>query len=132
MKSAMSLIRMMSAAILTFISTAVLAGNIPGNNNPVSVHFVSNTNGRTVFELKVAGSENDSYSLTITDLYGNPVYRENIKAASFTKKFIFDTDELSSNNVRLELYNRDKKETRVYEVGITSATTENIRVTEVK
>ncbi|HEY6062531.1 MAG TPA: hypothetical protein VIV35_02920, partial [Chitinophagaceae bacterium] len=87
------------------VAPAVLANNC--KDLPVELKFIGSINNQSIFQLKISGnSPQDDYALTIRDEFGNSIYRENIKGRSFSKKFLFDTDELGDDTLLLEVFCR--------------------------
>lgn len=125
--------RLVAIAFLTLFTGAAFGSVTPGSNfsgKQVELNFVGNIYNQSVFQLKVNGLHDDEFTLSIRDRFGNPVYKENISAGNFSKKFLFDTDELSDEALLLEVYNRTKKQTVLYEISLTADTRCNASIKE--
>lgn len=112
--------RLIAIAFFTvFTSGTVMAARTDtANNTPIELKLIGSFNNQTIFQLKVAGDPvHDNYFLAISDTYGNCIYQENIRANSFSKKFLFDTDELGDDTLQLEVYNKKTKQSVVYEIN---------------
>ena len=128
--------RLIAIAFLTmFSSGAVMAATSDSinNRNPVELKFVGSFNNQTIFQLKVTGNPQfDDFSLIIRDIYGNSIYRENIKAENFSKKFLFDTDELGDETLQLEVYNRKTRQSVIYEINRQYKALQEIVINQIK
>jgi len=127
--------RLIAIALLTMFSTAAAAAVTPDSGfsaKQVELKFTGNVYHQSVFQLKVNGLAGDEFTVTIRDVHGNSVYRENISAGVFSKKFLFDTDELRDETVQFEVYNRKSKQTVLYRVQLATDTRYNASITELK
>ena len=127
--------RLIAIAFLTLFTTrATQAAITDGSNDvPVQLRFIGSINNHSVFQLKVAGNtQQDDFTLTIRDTYGNSIYRENIKANNFSRKFLFDTDELGDETLKLEVYNRSTRQYVVYDINRQYSSMQNVVITEQK
>jgi hypothetical protein len=127
--------RLIAMAFLTLYSTAAAASvqpDISFSDRQVELSFIGTIYHQSVFQLKVNSSPGDEFTLSLTDIYGYHVYRENIKAGMFSKKFLFDTDELSDETLQLEVYNRTTKQTVLYKIRLTTNTLYRADIIELK
>ena len=117
--------------VFTAMAPAVMANN--SKDLPVELKFVGNINNRTIFQLIVSGnSGNNDYSLIIRDPFGNSIYRENIKADNFTKKFLFDTDELGDDTLEFEIFSRKTNQSVRYKINRQTRFVEEVVVNAIK
>ena len=83
--------------------------------------------------MSVAGDAlNDEFQILIKDDFGNLVYKENIKSASFTKRFLFDAEELSNYPLHFEVFSRKTKKSVVYAINSSTHQVENVMIKELK
>lgn len=135
MKKIISNNRLIAIALLTVFSlaTAPAAFANGGKEIPVELKYMGNIKNQHIFQLNVNGSaEQDEFTITIRDEYGNQVYRENIKAESFTKKFLFNTDELSEASLQFEVFSKKTKKSVVYAINSNTRQIEEVVVSELK
>lgn len=100
---------------------------------PVSLKYSGNINNQPIFELNFTGNaEQNSFTILISDEYGNSLYRENIKGEIFSKKFAINTDELGQSNLKFEIFCNKTKKSVVYEVNRNTRLVQDIEVVEVK
>lgn len=94
-------------AFLTIFSTAAIAApknGEPGKDVPVSLSYAGSIKQQPLFQLSFYGNkENDDFTIIIRDDYGNNLYRENIKAENFTKKFLLNTEEIGDDMLAFEI-----------------------------
>lgn len=125
--------RLIAVAFLTIFSASAKSNDTTTYNPGVSavLKFAGLVKNNPVFELNVAGNtgEND-YVISITDIYGNMIYNEKIKAETFTKRFLLDAEELGDEKLYFKILNKKTAKTVVYEIGsnttYTSETTVNL------
>ncbi|MBK7289016.1 MAG: hypothetical protein IPI78_01530 [Chitinophagaceae bacterium] len=100
---------------------------------PVALKYTGQVNNQPVFELSFNGSsQQDNFTIVISDEYGNSLYRENIKGEIFTKKFALNTDELGDNNIRFEIFCNKTKNSVTYEINRNTRVVHEVAVVEIK
>jgi hypothetical protein len=127
--------RLIAIALLTVFSlaTAPVFANGGGKETATQLNYVGTINNHQMFQLNVTGDEvNNEFTILIKDEFGNQIYKENIKSENFTKKFLFDSEELNSASLHFEVLNKKTKKSVVYEISSTVSLVKNIAVTEVK
>lgn len=127
--------KLIAIAFFTVFTTAAAptAFAHSGKELPVELKYIGNINNKTIFQLVVAGNKiNTEYILTIRDPFGNSIYRENIKAENFSKKFIFDTDELGDDVLQFEVYCRKTGQTVLYNINRQTRLSEEMMIREIK
>lgn len=125
--------RIIAIAFLTMFSvaatTTVSAGENPGL--PVELKYAGKMNDQPVFQLSVNGNAlHNDFTVVILDQYNNILYWENIKAETFTKKFLLNTDEIGDEKLRFEIISRKAKQSVSYEVSRSTKTVEEMLVSE--
>jgi hypothetical protein len=135
MKQIFRNIRLTALALFTAISlniTPVFA-NTGGKESSTQLNYVGTINNHQMFQLNVSGDEiSNEFTILIKDEAGNQIYKENIKSESFTKKFLFDAEELGSGLLHFEVVNKKTKKSVVYEISTTVSMVKNVSVSEVK
>jgi hypothetical protein len=127
--------RLIAIAFFT-VFTASAAHAVPANNGidlPVELKFVGSMNNQTIFQLKISGNTlHDDFILIIRDEFGNSIYKENIKAENFSKKFLFDTEELGDDTLLFEVFCRKTNKSVQYKISRQYHHTEEVLVSELK
>jgi len=128
--------RLLVIAFFTVFSVAAspAARANDGNNPlPVELKFIGNINNQQIFQLNFTGNaEENDVVITIRDEAGNALYRENIKAENFYKKFLLNNDEIGDGLLRFEVTSKRSNKTVVFEVKRQSRLVEEIVVNKVK
>jgi len=127
--------RLMAIAFFTVFTAASIPAALANNSKdlPVELKFIGSINSQSIFHLKITGNtQHDDFAIIIRDEFGNMIYRENIKAESISKKFLFDTDELGNDTLLFEVYCRKTNKSVVYKINRQYRFTEEILVSEQK
>ncbi len=135
MKKIFSNSRLIAIAFFTVFIAAAIPAALANNSKdlPVELKFIGSINNQAIFQLKIsANSQHDDYTLIIRDETGNSIYRENIKAESFSKKFLFDTEELGDDTLLFEVLCRKSNKSVVYRINRQYHYREEILVSELK
>jgi hypothetical protein len=127
--------RLVAIALMTVFSLAAVPtlANDGGSETVTRLNYIGTLNDHQQFLLKVTGDEaNNEFIIIIRDETGNQIYKENIKSENFTKKFLFNTDELNHSSLLFEVVNRKTKKSVIYEISSNISLVKNIEVTQVK
>ena len=129
--------RLIAIAFFTVFSIATAPVAIANNSNPalpVELKFLgNNVNNQPVFQLNFFGNaEENDFTITIRDDYGNSLFSENIKGEVFSKKFLLNTEEIGDAAVRFEITGRKSQKTIVFEVNHQSHLQEEMVVRKLK
>lgn len=127
--------KLIAAAFFTVFSLAMnpSAKAMGGQEVPASLNYVGQIKNHQMFQLSVAGdASNDDFTIFIKDEYGNQIYRENIKSASFTKRFVFNADELSNSHLHFEVYSKKAKKSIIYAIDNSIKRVDEVTITEIK
>lgn len=113
--------RVIAIAFMTVFTTGVSLPVSAGGEKPavpVEMKFNGLVNNQPVFEMKFSGSaEQNQFTISIRDEYGNVLYRENIKGETFSKKFLLNTDEIEDNTLVFEVFCSQTKQQVSFEVN---------------
>lgn len=123
------------ATISLFFSNPALAFTKDSSNNGsrVELKVIGTFNDRSVFQLKVSDNlTKDIFSISIRDSYGNTIYQELVRKGDFSKKFLFDNEEINDETLEMEVYNRTTKQSIIYEIKRSYATTEDVVINQLK
>ena len=118
------------ALTLTF-STTTLANDEGGKNNATELKFIGNLENQPVFQLTLNGEE-DEYSITFRDEYGNVLYADKIKGANVTKKFLLKAEELGDTTLNVVVKSKKTNKTEVYTINRSHSYVEETVVSKVK
>ena len=129
--------RLIAIAFFTVFTAAsvpaALANDSSSKDLPVELKFIGSINNQTIFQLKITGNTlQDDYTLIIRNETGNSIYRENIKAGSFSKKFLFDTEELGDETLLFEVICRKTNKSAVYRINRQYHYSEEVLVSKLK
>lgn len=128
--------RVIAIAFLTVFTTGVsLAAHAGGEKPvvPVEMKFAGLVNQHPVFEMKFSGNaEQNQFTISIRDEYGNVLYRENIKGETFSKKFMLNTDEIEDNTLIFEVFCNKTKKQVSFEVNRHERFVQDIAINEVQ
>jgi len=129
--------RLIAIALMTVFSVAaaqpVFANGGKDKETVTRLNYVGTINSHQIFQLNVTGDEtNNEFTILIKDEFGNEIYKENIKSENFTKRFLFDAEELSNSSLHFEVLSKKTKKSVVYEISSTLSMVKNVAVTEVK
>jgi hypothetical protein len=113
--------RLIAIAFFTFFSATssiTLQANDRDSIVPVELKYVGTIQNKPLFQLSFTGDAvQNEFVINITDVYGNPLYKENIKGEVFTKKFLLNTDEIGDETIRFEISCKKSGKTVAYEVN---------------
>jgi len=136
MKKIFSNNRLIAFAFITVFSMAAAPAAMATDKNPavpVSFTFVGHVKNQPMFELSFTGNETQNdFTIIITDEYGNSLYRENIKAATFTKKFLINTEELGDETLHFTIFCKNTKGSVEYAVNRNTRQVNEVVISEVK
>ncbi|MEO7924410.1 MAG: hypothetical protein ABIR30_12090 [Chitinophagaceae bacterium] len=128
--------RLIAVAFMT-IFTTLSAGSLQANDKdslvPVELKQIGSIQNQPLFQLSFYGNaaQND-FIIRITDEYGNAIYRENIKAESFSKKFLLNTDEIGDAVIRFEISCRKSNQNVAYEIKRRTSYQQDLVINELR
>lgn len=127
--------RIIAMAFITIFSVAAKASE-PVNTNPVTpveLKYAGMVKNNPVFELSIAGKNGeDVYTISITDVYGNILYTEKIKAEAFTKRFLLNIEELGEEKLYFKVAGKKISKTAVYEIGNTTRSVSETTISQLQ
>lgn len=128
--------RLIAIAFFTVFSIAAAPAAKATEKNPavpVSLTFLGHVKNQPLFQLSFTGNElENDFTILITDDYGNSLYRENIKAETFTKKFLLNTEELGDETLHFTIFCKNTKKSVAYAVNRSTRQVQDVVVSEVK
>ena len=96
--------------------------------NPVELKYIGHIDNKPVFQLSFVNDANAEFVVVVRDNYNNVLYRDFIKGAKATKKFILNTEELGDIPVSFEISGKNIEKPVVYEVNNTSRLVQDVVV----
>ncbi len=128
--------RLIAIAFFTVFSMAASPAVHAGEKNPsvpVEMKFAGFINNQPMFLLNFSGNaQQDEFTITINDDYGNSLYKENIKGENFIMKFLLNTDEIEDDTLLFNVYSKKTKQSVTYAVNRNSRFVEDVAISKVK
>lgn len=135
MKKILSNNRLIAIAFLTVFSLSAGSAKAGEKNPqvPVELKYSGLVKNLPVFELSFNGNtDQNNFTIIISDEIGNSIYRENIKGEVFTKKFAINTEELGDTNLKFEIYCNRTKTSVVFNVNNLTKVVKDYSIVELK
>jgi len=121
MKKIFSNNRLIIVAFFTvFSATSSSAAWDKGGTDSLSVElkYIGDIKNQPLFQLNFFSKpEENEFIITIRDWYGNSLFTELIKGEVFSKKFLFNMEEMDDEAMRVEIFERKSNKTAVFEVN---------------
>jgi len=138
----LTFVKMVSKKVLAalLLSGAVFMVTPKGNAAPRNIEIISSTNQATVqfagsadnalyFNVKVANTNADKFTVTVTDNDGDVLYTQSFTDKNFEKKFkLLKSDDISRYNFKITSNNKDIEQS--FSVSATTKTVEDVTVTK--
>jgi len=113
-------------------STVTLA-NEEGPKKTVSeLKYVGKLENQPVFQLDLNNTEEEEFSVTFRDEYGNILFSEKFTGVNITKKFLLNNDELSDAHLNVVVRARKRNTTDVYTINRNTSYVEETVVNKIK
>ena len=124
---------------LTFLTLFTTAAAYAGDSSrvrviiPAELKLEGMIRNSPLFQLTIAGNQGqDEYVIHVSDSWGNVLYRENFKTENWTKKFLFNYDELGEETVYLSVSSRKLRQEMVYEINRSTQSVEEYTINALK
>ena len=101
---------------------------IPINpNQQVELKYAGSIENNPVYRLNLTNKDQKgTFLVSISDQYGDILYRESVSVANFSRKFLINRDELGNEPIRVEISFSGDKKVLLFEINSTTRTqTEN-------
>ena len=131
MKQIKTIIAVAIFSLLSF--TGVFANKTPDSisNLPVELNYMGVVKNQPLFQLNITGSEEENeFNITIVDESGYVFYNENVKGGKFSKQFLFDAEDLSTNKIHFEITGKKSGKTVTYNINRQTKVIDEINVTK--
>lgn len=113
--------KILLVAFFTMFSAVAVAtpfNSETGKEIPVALSYAGSIQDQPMFQLSFFGNKDqDDFTISISDAWGNNLYRENFKAENFTKKFLLNTDEIGDETLLFKVTSNKTGKTVTYEVN---------------
>ncbi len=123
--------RIILIAFVTLFSSGIYANTLTNKDLlvPAELVYAGKINNQPLFQLNVAGdAHQNEFTIIIRDEKGNTLYNENIKAESFSKKFLLNTEELGDSDLQFEIISKKTSQSVTYEINRHTKTVEDFVV----
>ncbi len=127
--------RLVAIAFVALFTTAFVSpasANDEKNVIPVELKFIGTSNNQPLFHLVFSSADEKEFFISIRDQYGNVLYKDKAKGSSFTKKFLVDTDELGSTDLKFEISSKDFEKPVVFQINNQTRVVDDVTINRVK
>lgn len=125
-----------AALALAFSFALGFSTNAQANEekNPAGfdLKFIGNLKNQPAFQLSYNGTTADEFTVVVRDQYNNTLYKDNVKGASISKKFVLNMEELGDVDVTFEIYAKNSNKPVVFEVNRNTRYVQDVVVNKVK
>ena len=136
MKSKMKNFGMMLMAVIaftvTFSNTTLANGEKNPKSSSIELKFIGHYENQPVFQLNLNNIEEDEFSITFRDDYGNVLYSGKVKGSNISKKFMLNTEEIGDNVLSVEVKAKKNDKAEVYQINRNRSYVEETVVNKVK
>jgi hypothetical protein len=136
MKTIMRNYGIMAIALVAFtlaFSTTTLANNEKEKvASAIELKFIGHYENQPVFQLNLNNKEEDEFTITFRDDYGNVLYAGKVKGSNISKKFMLNTEEIGENILSVEVKSKKKNQSEVYQINRNRSYVEETVVSKVK
>src|SRR5687767_290605 len=120
------------AFTLTFSTTTLANGEKNPKSSSIELKFIGHYENQPVFQLNLNNIEEDEFSITFRDDYGNVLYSGKVKGSNISKKFMLNTEEIGDNVLSVEVKAKKNDKAEVYQINRSRSYTEETVVNKVK
>jgi len=135
MKKAMRNYGMFVIALLALtvgLSTVTLA-NDGGKTTPgTELKLIGKMENLPVFQLNLANAEEDEFTVTFRDEYGNVLYTDKFTGVNISKKFVLKTDDAGDAQLNVVVKSKKNNTTDVYTINKSTSYVEETVVNKIK
>ena len=136
MKSTIKTYGIVAIALIAFtlvFSTSTLANNDKEKSTAnIELKFIGHYENQPVFQLNLKNTEEDEYSITFRDDFGNVLYAAKVKGTNITKKFMLNTEEIGDNVLNVEVKGKKSNTAETYQINRNRSYVEETVVSKIK
>jgi hypothetical protein len=126
--------RLLAVALVAFFGSAFAVPALAnGEKNPVPVEmkYAGSLDDQPLLYMTFTGKEEREFIISIRDEYGNLLYREIVKGANFTKRFVLNTEEIGDAELKFEVSSKGYDKPAVFSINKQSRTVEDLVISKV-
>jgi hypothetical protein len=113
-------------------STPTMANDGEKDDHKTELKFIGNMENQPVFELNLSNNE-DEYTVTFRDEYGNVLYSDKFKGAvGLTKKFMLKSEDFSDATLNVVVKSKKNNSSEVYTINRNHSYVEETLVNKIK
>jgi methionine-rich copper-binding protein CopC len=136
MKSTIKTYGIVAIALIAFtlvFSTSTLANNDKEKSTAnIELKFIGHYENQPVFQLNLNNAQEDEFTITFRDDYGNVLYAAKVKGSNISKKFMLNTEEIGDNALSVEVKAKKNDKSEVYQINRVSSLVEETTVNKIK
>ena len=119
-------------ALTVGLSTVTLA-NDGGKTTPgTELKLIGKMENLPVFQLNLANAEEDEFTVTFRDEYGNVLYTDKFTGVNISKKFVLKTDDAGDAQLNVVVKSKKNNTTDVYTINKSTSYVEETVVNKIK
>ena len=130
MKKAITLIALITLTL--GFSTVTLANDEGKTKNTTELKFIGNMENQPVFQLDLANTDEDEFTVTFRDEVGNVIYTDKFKGANITKKFMLKTEDFGDTALHVTVKSKKNNSSEVYIINRSHTYVEETVVNKLK
>jgi hypothetical protein len=112
------------------LSVSAIANGGTHEKSATELKFIGSVDNQPLFQLNLNNAEEDTYIISISDVYGNLLYSDRVKGINISKKFRFNTDEMGDETLRVKVRSAKSNKLEVYEIKRNSRVIEEATVSK--
>lgn len=120
------------ALTLAFSTTTLANGEKNPKSSSIELKFIGHYENQPVFLLNLNNTEEDEFSITFRDDYGNVLYSGKVKGSNISKKFMLNTEEIGDNVLNVEVKAKKNDKAEVYQINRNRSYVDETVVNKVK
>lgn len=120
------------ALSLSFSNSTFANNEKEKNATTIELKFIGNYENQPVFQLNLNNVEEDEFSITFRDDYGNVLYAAKVKGAKISKKFMLNIEEIGDNVLSVEVKAKKSNKSEIYKINRNRSYVEETVVSKVQ
>jgi len=125
-----SMVMVLFVAFSVTLSVSAIANGGTHDKTATELKFIGNVDDQPLFQLNLNNSEEEVYTITISDVYGNLLYSDRIKGVNISRKFKLNIDEMGDETLRVKVRSQKSNKSEVYEIKRSSRVVEEATVSK--
>ncbi|WP_276485030.1 hypothetical protein [Paraflavitalea pollutisoli] len=127
---------MMAIALVAF--TVAFTNTTLANNEKekvaaaIELKFIGHYENQPVFQLNLTNKEEDEFTITFRDDFGNVLYSTKVKGTTISKKFMLNVEEIGDNVLNVEVRSKKNAQSEVYKINRNRSYVEETVVSKIK